>query len=250
MSKLAYHIQHYKKTSIHGIESHNWKKRGLHDNHSNKEIDTSLSCENVLLTEECNSLYHKIKNDIENRVTGRIRKDSNWLTEIICYPPDDIFHDKNRIIEYCNTVIEWHKHRFGKENIQLAVIHFDETTPHLHLDITPITQDGRLSAKDFFTRDSLREIHTDLANYLQLNGFSIERGEDTSDRDIRSRSVREYKTNMENVEKTLKKEIETLSDKYNLLASEHNRVLRINKELNHKNIKIAKALLNSRERTR
>lgn len=36
--------------------------------------------------------------------------------------------------------------RYGKENILSAVIHMDEKTPHMHVDLTPI-RDGRLTAK-------------------------------------------------------------------------------------------------------
>ena len=249
-SRLAYHIQHYKKQSIKALESHNWKKRSLNSEYSNKEIDTTLSYQNVLLTDECKSLYSSVKHNIETRVTGRMRKDSNWLTEAICYPPEDIQHDKEKVIEYFQYVLRWHEEKFQKENIQLAVIHFDETTPHMHLDMIPITCDGRLSTKELFTRESLRQIHTDLSEYLKEKGYSIIRGDDTTNKQVRSRSVKAYKAHMEEVEKTLKKDIEVLAEKYNTLAVEHNRVLLINQELKRKNLKMAKGLLNSKEYSR
>ncbi len=36
--------------------------------------------------------------------------------------------------------------RYGKENVVSAVVHLDESTPHLHLNLMPVT-DGRLCAK-------------------------------------------------------------------------------------------------------
>ena len=36
--------------------------------------------------------------------------------------------------------------RIGKEHVISAVVHMDETTPHMHLCFCPITEDGRLSA--------------------------------------------------------------------------------------------------------
>jgi hypothetical protein len=38
--------------------------------------------------------------------------------------------------------------KLGRDNIFSAVVHMDEKTPHLHLCFTPLTKDGRLSAKD------------------------------------------------------------------------------------------------------
>lgn len=36
----------------------------------------------------------------------------------------------------------------SKETIISAVVHMDEKTPHMHLCFVPLTEDGRLSAKD------------------------------------------------------------------------------------------------------
>ena len=38
---------------------------------------------------------------------------------------------------------------FGQENIVRFTVHRDEKTPHIHCVFVPITQDGRLSAKDY-----------------------------------------------------------------------------------------------------
>lgn len=45
--------------------------------------------------------------------------------------------------------MKWLEDNFGKENILSAVYHGDEFTPHIQASVIPITQDGRLSAKDF-----------------------------------------------------------------------------------------------------
>ena len=42
--------------------------------------------------------------------------------------------------------------RYGKENIISAVVHLDETTPHMHLNLMPITSDGRLCSKQLFDK--------------------------------------------------------------------------------------------------
>lgn len=43
-----------------------------------------------------------------------------------------------------------------------------------------ITKDGRLSAKDIYNKEILRDLQTDMPLYLQSKGFVIERGEENS----------------------------------------------------------------------
>lgn len=45
--------------------------------------------------------------------------------------------------------VAWMKETFGEENILSCTLHMDESTPHIHTEIIPITKDGRLCAKDF-----------------------------------------------------------------------------------------------------
>ena len=49
---------------------------------------------------------------------------------------------------FFTEAVSFMEKKLGKGNIFSAVVHMDEKTPHLHLCFTPITQDGRLSAKD------------------------------------------------------------------------------------------------------
>ncbi|MEV2123051.1 MobV family relaxase [Pseudomonas aeruginosa] len=50
---------------------------------------------------------------------------------------------------YFADALEWLRVRHGKENVISAAVHLDETTPHLVVYVVPLTQDGRLSARDF-----------------------------------------------------------------------------------------------------
>lgn len=62
--------------------------------------------------------------------------------------------------QFFEDATDYFKERYGEENIISAVVHMDETTPHMHLNLIPITE-SRLSAKRLFTRKSLRELQTD-----------------------------------------------------------------------------------------
>nr|UMW77843.1 plasmid recombination protein [Klebsiella michiganensis] len=44
---------------------------------------------------------------------------------------------------------QWLEKKYGKDRVVAAVVHRDEATPHLSAFVVPLTQDGRLSAKEF-----------------------------------------------------------------------------------------------------
>lgn len=69
---------------------------------------------------------------------------------------------------------EYFAERYGRENIISAVVHVDETTPHLHLNLIPIVG-NKLSAKQLFTRTSLRELQTDFHEKFGKR-WGLERG--------------------------------------------------------------------------
>ncbi|MDR8284580.1 plasmid recombination enzyme, partial [Acinetobacter baumannii] len=61
------------------------------------------------------------------------------------------------------------------DRIVTASIHRDEATPHLSAFVVPLTQDGRLSAKEFIGgRDKMRADQTSFAEAVRALG--LERG--------------------------------------------------------------------------
>lgn len=68
--------------------------------------------------------------------------------------------------------------RYGEGNIISAVVHMDETTPHLHLNLIPIAG-GRLCAKQLFDRKALTALQTDL--YREVGAkWGLQRGKEGS----------------------------------------------------------------------
>ena len=55
---------------------------------------------------------------------------------------------KKEVQAYFTEAVAFMEKKVGRGNIFSAVVHMDEKTPHLHLCFTPITKDGRLSAKE------------------------------------------------------------------------------------------------------
>ena len=55
----------------------------------------------------------------------------------------------------------------------------DETTPHMHLNLVPITKDGRLCSKDLFDKSKLRQLQTDFYEAIGKK-YGLERGKEGS----------------------------------------------------------------------
>jgi len=70
---------------------------------------------------------------------------------------------------------QWLENKYGKDRVVAAVVHRDEATPHLSAFVVPLTQDGRLSAKEFIGgRSRMRDDQSTYAESVKKLG--LERG--------------------------------------------------------------------------
>ena len=78
--------------------------------------------------------------------------------------------------KYFSDALHFFQQRYGKENVMYCHCHLDESNPHIHVGIVPVTKDGRLSARDVFNPKSLEKLQTDF--HLQVSSlYGLERGE-------------------------------------------------------------------------
>lgn len=90
--------------------------------------------------------------------------------------------------------------RFGEKNIAAFVVHLDETNPHIHCTMLPITEDNKFSWKAYFGElktDGYRiycNLHSDIAKINQKYG--LERGDRISETGAKHRSQEEYHKNL------------------------------------------------------
>lgn len=70
---------------------------------------------------------------------------------------------------------KWLADKYGADRIIAATVHRDETSPHLSAFVVPLTQDGRLSAKEFIGgRDKMRADQTTFA--ASVADLGLQRG--------------------------------------------------------------------------
>jgi len=103
-------------------------------------------------------------------------------TLIIASP--EFFKGKKReeVKAFFNRAAEFMTAKVGVNNIFVATVHMDEKTPHMHLCFTPITDDGRLSAKEVLgDRKGLTKWQDDYFAHMVKAYPDFERGESASE---------------------------------------------------------------------
>lgn len=206
MSMIVARMQKMKAENLVGIGNHNQRKT---KNHSNPDIDTSLSKLNYDLVDRTQNYKTDIENFInENKSTTRaVRKDAVLINEWIITSDRKFFENLSDedTKEFFISAKEYFAENFGEENIRYATVHLDESTPHLHMGIVPFDKDQKLSAKRVFNREALRNVQEDLPKFLQEKGFDIKRGLEGSDR--KNLTVPEFKE-LKEKEKEIEREID------------------------------------------
>lgn len=118
-------------------------------NFANSEIDWSKTNRNVYLVRSENWAKSIDKTLQENGIKPPRKNAVVMLDSIITASPDDMkrMQETGEMLPFFRDALEWYKQNFGV--VVNAVIHLDETTPHMHVQSVPVTADGRLCARDF-----------------------------------------------------------------------------------------------------
>ena len=71
--------------------------------------------------------------------------------------------------------LSWLQRYFGERNVVSAMVHMDESSPHIHAVVVPITPDGRLCAKDFTgSREKMQAIWKSYAAAMSKPPFYMD----------------------------------------------------------------------------
>ena len=149
---------------------------------SNPDIDTTKSKYNFHIVKPATSY----KRESDNRIAAagcKTRKDSVRFVDTLITASPDFFKGKKReeIKSFFQTAVDFLSRKIGRDNIFSATVHMDEKTPHMHLCFTPITEDGRLSAKEIIgNRVQLTKWQDDFFAHMVKKFPDLERGESAS----------------------------------------------------------------------
>lgn len=228
-NKVGYavvHMMKIKSGAVGGIQSHNNRE---HEPKTNPDVDMSRSEDNYDLI-SCDNYKRSIKEKLSNLVESSraIRKDAvvvcNFIVTSDNETMDALGADRQR--EFFQDSVKWFSDRYGADRVLNATVHMDETTPHLHIGVMPITQDGRLSAKAIFTKTEMKAIQTEFAREVGEK-YGLERGVEGSERTHLSEArFKEQKAlEMVNEHGAITQELRVLAEDYKQELSEATRSL-------------------------
>ena len=171
----------YKGPEISGIEAHNERTKEKHA--SNPDIDPSRTHLNFHLIKP----ERKYRAESEKQIAEAgcsTRSDSVRVVEALITATPEFFKGKKRaeIKEFFNEALEFIKQNQAPETIISAVVHLDEKTPHMHLSFVPLTEDGRLCAKEIVgNKKKLTQWQDRFWEHMVKKYPDLERGESASE---------------------------------------------------------------------
>lgn len=144
--------------------------------HTFRIMDTPNADQSKIHLNEHEYSLEEIKQNIENRLPDKIRKNGVRVIEyLITMSPDWEGLGTEAEAEFFNQAKRWLNEKHGSENVVGLSIHRDETTPHLVAYVVPIDPEGSLNARHFLGgRQKLSEMQTSFAEQVQHLG--LERG--------------------------------------------------------------------------
>lgn len=163
-------IQKRKKNDITGIQREATRTATEYNN----QVKPGMDALNVSLIQS-NNWMQNIQDEI-NRAGAKTRSNSVVALDAIYTASGDFFKDKSteECNQYFRDCLQFHQRKFG--HVVSAVIHYDETTPHLHILSVPLTQDGRLSAREIIgNRANLSRMQTEFFEQVGKE-HGLERG--------------------------------------------------------------------------
>ena len=184
MSQPQYAIMRfakYKGPEITNIEAHNERRKERYA--SNPDIDLSRSKHNFHLIEP----PQRYRAEAERQISAagcRTRKDSVRVVEVLFTATPEFFKGKKKdeIKAYFQEALDFIKQNQKPETIISAVVHMDEKTPHMHLSFVPLTEDGRLCAKEIVgNKKKLTQWQDRFWEHMVKKYPDLERGESASE---------------------------------------------------------------------
>lgn len=166
-------LQKYPRKDVGKILRHNDRKIA---NPANKDIDPSRSHLNYSLIPDDKSALERYNERISQLYCYN-RKDVKTLCSWVITAPKSL--DKEQHEAFFAGCYDFVANRYGEENMVQAWVHMDESTPHIHINYIPATEDpkhGRekVCANEVNDRYDLMTFHRELEESLLERGIRAE----------------------------------------------------------------------------
>lgn len=152
----------YHRDAVIGIERENERDEN-YKSKKNPQIDKTRTPNNYHIIGRDETYLSYIDKRIKELAPKRKIKDDAVLINSFILGSDGEFFESLTLEQqkaFFRDCAMCFAERYGEENIISAVVHMDETNPHMHLNLIPVLE-GRLCSKKLFDRKALRELQTD-----------------------------------------------------------------------------------------
>lgn len=208
MSYSIIRVQKMNGQAIKGIQIHNQREKESQTNPDIREADNHLNYDLIHGTKKLDYKKEIDKVISENvKSEKKIRKDAVRLSEFLITSDSAFFNNlsPDEQKRYFETAKDFIADRYGEQNVIYATVHNDESTPHMHVGLVPVTEDGRLSAKDVFgNRMQFVKLQDAFNAHVKAHGFDLERGLSSSKKHVEMAKFKEltaYEAEKEAIEK-------------------------------------------------
>ena len=163
------HLKKNTRGAVPGLAVHFERKT---DHHTNKDIDVSKSYLNQDLMSDGSDMLSRFNarlNDVYCMKRDDVKALATWIVTLPEELTEAPYEQQSAFFEATMNFLD---DRYGQENTVAAVVHYDETTPHLHYAFVPVVFDDKksrykVSAKEVLTRHDLQTFHEDLDQHLK-----------------------------------------------------------------------------------
>lgn len=210
-------IEKRKRQDISGIQRENNRTAAEYNN----RVDTTQSGLNLPLIQS-NHWMQDIRAEIEH--AGAHTRSNSVVALDTLYTASPAFFEgktQEQTEKFFRDCLQFHQKRFG--HIISAVVHYDETTPHLHIVSVPLTADGRLSAREIVgNKKNMSRMQDEFFEQVGRD-YGLERGT-RSDGQERRRHVSAQEKRVRELEQQvsdLSERVERLTEQTELTAAEY-----------------------------
>ena len=172
-------MEKYHKQDVAPIEKEN--ERDENYEASNPQIDSERTRNNYRFIPYFGKTYTEFINGRIKELGLSPRKDAVVMNSFVLGSDKQFFDGLSKVEQYnfFSDCYKFFAERYGEENIIAAVVHNDETTPHMHLNLMPVTKDARLCSKQLFDKPQLQQLQTDFYETVGKK-YGLERGKEGS----------------------------------------------------------------------
>jgi len=135
--------------------------------------------------------------------------------------------------------------KYGEQNIAAFVVHLDETNPHCHCTVLPITKKNKFSFFGVFlkgnnTKDALSEymdsLHTEYAEEVGMK-YGMERGDSIKETGAVHRTTEEYRRKLwkdaQEKEEEVRENIKTIEQQNSTITNQRGIIASLSREIKH-----------------